>query len=78
MAVLYLCRIVRKSVFTVSNQAQYKSGCTVTGDGQRFEISDLESIGVELPMHSEINGADQLRDYRCFPLFSHMQNQVFS
>ena len=41
---------------------RHKSGCTATEDGQRLEISDLESMGIVLC--SETKGADQLRGYR--------------
>ena len=31
-----------------SDQVRHKPGCTVTEDGQRLEISDLESRGIVL------------------------------
>ena len=37
-----------KPVFGVSDQVQYKPGCTTTEDGQRLEVSDLESSGIVL------------------------------
>ena len=39
---------MRKLVFGVSNQVRHKPGCTATKDGQRLEISDLESRGIVL------------------------------
>ena len=38
-----MSRIARKPVFGVSDQVRHKLGCTVTEDGKRLEISDLES-----------------------------------
>ena len=35
--------IVRKPVFGVSDQVRHKPSCTIIEDGQRLEISDLES-----------------------------------
>ena len=34
----------------VSDLVQHKPGCTATEDGQRLEISDLESRGIVLSM----------------------------
>ena len=34
----------------VSDLARHKPGCTASKDGQRLEISDLESIGIVLSM----------------------------
>ena len=34
---------MRKPVFPVSDQVQYKPGCTTIEDGYRLEISDLKS-----------------------------------
>ena len=51
-----------KTNVLVSDLVRHKPGCTATGDGLRFEISDLESRGIVLC--SENKGADQLRGYR--------------
>ena len=53
---------MRKPFFGVSYQVQHKLGCTVTGDGERLEILDLESRGIVLC--SKNKGADQLCGYR--------------
>ena len=45
-----------------SDQVRRKPGCTVTGDGHRLEILDLESRGIELSVYRN-KGADQLRSY---------------
>ena len=44
---------MRKPVFGVSEQVHHKPGCTATEteDGQRFEISDLGSIGIIRILH---------------------------
>ena len=34
-----------KPVFGVSDQVRHKSGCTITEDGQRLEISALGNTG---------------------------------
>ena len=52
--------IVRNLVFGVSDQVLHKPGCTVTEDGERLEISEVE--GLYYPC-SENKGADQLRGY---------------
>ena len=39
-----------KTNVLVSDLVQHKPGCTATEDGQRLEISDLESRGIELSM----------------------------
>ena len=52
---------MRKPVFGVSDLVRHKPGCTASEDGQRLEISDLESEGIVLC--SENKGADQLRGY---------------
>ena len=44
-----------------SDQVRHKPGCTVTEEGYRLEIFDLESRGIVLC--SENKGADQLRSY---------------
>ena len=44
----YLSLVMRKPVFGVSDQVQYKPGCTATEDGYRLEISNLESRGIVL------------------------------
>ena len=44
----YMSLVLRKPVFGVNNQVHYKPGCTATEDGQRLEISDLESRGIVL------------------------------
>ena len=45
-----MCRIMRKSVFGVSDKIQYKAGCTATENGVRLEISDLGGRGMLLSM----------------------------
>ena len=45
-----LSSVTTKPVFGDSNQVQYKLGCTVTEDGQRFEILDLASREIILSM----------------------------
>ena len=53
---------MRKPVFGVSDQVQHKPGCTVTEDGWRMEVLDLESTRIELYYQCSKNkGADQLR-----------------
>ena len=47
---LFLSRDARKPVFGVSDQVQYKPGCTATEDGKRREISAVESRGIVLSM----------------------------
>ena len=37
-----------KTNILVFDLVRYKLGCTATEDGQRLEISDLESIGIIL------------------------------
>ena len=37
-----LSRVTRKSVFGVSDHIRHKPGCSVTEDGYRLQISDLE------------------------------------
>ena len=44
------------------DQVRHKPGCTVTEDGKRLEILDLESRGIVLSC-SENKGVDQLRGY---------------
>ena len=72
--------VMRKPVFGVSDQVRHKPGCTVTEDGYRLEISDLESRGIVL---------SKWRKQRCWSaswlprswsasLFSHMQKNRFS
>ena len=39
-----------KTNVLVSDQVRHKLGCTASEDGQRFEISDLESRGIVLSM----------------------------
>ena len=39
-----------KTNILVSELVQHKPGCTATEDGQRLEISDLESRGIVLSM----------------------------
>ena len=39
-----------KSSVLVSDLVRHKPGCTATEDGQRLEISDLESRGIVLSM----------------------------
>ena len=39
---LHMSLVVRKPVFGVSDQVQHNPGCTVTEDGERLEILDLE------------------------------------
>ena len=46
----------------VSDHVQHKPGCTVTEDGSRLEILDLESRGIVLSMQQK-KGAEQLRSY---------------
>ena len=47
-----------------SDQVGHKLACTITADGKRLEILDLESRGIVLRyMCSENKGADQLRSY---------------
>ena len=43
-----------------SHQVLYKPGCTVTEDGLRVEILDIESRALYYPC-SENKGADQLQ-----------------
>ena len=43
------------------DQVGYNPGCTVTEDGKRLEILDLESRGIVLSVYIENKGADQLR-----------------
>ena len=50
---------MRKPVFGVSDQVRHKPGLTVTEDGYRLEISDLEVQGLYYPC-SENKGADKL------------------
>ena len=52
----------RKPVFGTSDQVRHKPGCTVTEDGYRLEILDLESRGTVLSEWRK-QGADQLRSY---------------
>ena len=52
-----------KTNVLVSDLVRHKPGCTATKDGQRLEISDLESRGLYY-LCSENKGADQLRGYR--------------
>ena len=65
---------MRKSVFGVLDQVRHKPGCTVSKDGQRLEISDLEEEGLYYPC-SENKGSDQLRGNReadlclCFRIY---------
>ena len=40
--------IVRKPVFGVSDQIRHKPGCTIKGDGEMLEISDLASKRIVL------------------------------
>ena len=46
VGLLYLSFVVRKPVFRVSDLIRHKPGCAVTEDGERLEISDLESRGI--------------------------------
>ena len=39
----HMSLVVRKPVFGVSDQVPHKPVCTVTEDGYKLEISDLES-----------------------------------
>ena len=39
-----------KTNILVSDLVRHRPGCTATEDGQRLEISDLESRGIVLPM----------------------------
>ena len=45
-----MSRVMTKSVFGVSDQAQHILDCANTEDGQRFEISDLGNKGIVLSM----------------------------
>ena len=44
----HMSLVVRKPVFGVSDQVPHKSGCAVTEDRKRIEISVLGSRGIEL------------------------------
>ena len=71
--------VTRKHVYGVSNQVQHKPGCTVTGDGQRLEISDLGRRGIVLCCEK---GADQLRgvvtaQLICTLVFTYAKSKVF-
>ena len=48
---------MRKPVFGVSDQVQYKPGCTATEDGYMLEISNLESRGIVLSVYALISCA---------------------
>ena len=41
---------MRKPVSGFPKRVQHKPGCTATEDGERLEISDLESKGIVLSM----------------------------
>ena len=60
-----LSLVGRKPVFGVSDQVRHMPGCTVTEDGWKLEISDLESRGIVQLYYlcNENKGADQLRGY---------------
>ena len=73
--------VVRKPVFRVSDQVQYKPGCTAIEDGLRLQNSNFGGSRGIYHLYSENKGADQLRGYReadlrlCFhickkPIFS--------
>ena len=56
-----------KTNILVSDQVQHKPGCTATEateDGERLEISDLETVEGLYYLCSENKGADQLRGHR--------------
>ena len=53
---------MRKQTVWVPTRADTKPGYTVTEDGQRLEILDLESRGIVHPC-CENKGADKLRSY---------------
>ena len=44
----HMSLVVRKPVFGVSDQVRHKPVCTATEDGERLEISDVGSRGIEL------------------------------
>ena len=39
-------RVMRKPVFSLSDQVRHKPGCKSTEDGWRLEILDLEGKGI--------------------------------
>ena len=43
--------VLRKPVFGVADQVRHKPVCTATEDGERLEISDLESRGIVESMY---------------------------
>ena len=64
---------MNKPTILVFNQVQHKPACTVTDDGWRLEILDVESRGIVIS-ESENKSADQLCSYcEDQPMFSPMQ-----
>ena len=67
--------VMRKPVFRISDQISHKTSSTFTEGGQRLEISDLGSRGIDY-LCRENKGADQLRSYcavdlrLCFPIYA--------
>ena len=64
---------MRKPTIWGSEQVRHKPDCTVTEDGWRFEILDLESRGIVLC--SENKSADQLRSDNFY--FFQLENRIF-
>ena len=74
-------RIMRKSVFWVSDQVQHKLGYTTTEDGYRLEISYIKEVEGLYYLYSKNKGADQLHGYLASDLrlcFRICKKQIFS
>ena len=72
---------MRKPVFGVSEQVRHKLGCTVTEDGYKLEILDLESRAIVVSICSKNKGAEQLGSYCAAdlrPCFCICKKTVFS
>ena len=67
---------MKKPIFGISNNARHRIGCTVIEDGQKFQISDLESKHALLSLCSKNKGADQLHSLSA-SLFLHTQIACF-
>ena len=70
---------MRKPVFQCFNQVQHKPGCTLTEDGQRLEILDLDRRGIVLDMKQNQRcwSAAHLLCSWSATLFLHMQKAGF-
>ena len=51
-----MSREARKPVYECFDQGRHKPGCTATADGERHEISDLESREIVLSMERKQRG----------------------